>query len=227
MILPDGRDAGYLLVITGNMMSGKTEELIGRVTTLRRVEEIRAEAGRRAGLPYTPRRIGVYKHALDKRYATHEIASHSGRRMPAQPVSDPVEWYERVVRDDVQIAACDEVQFFLERDAHGWLIVQVAAELIRQGRWLILSGLDKDFRGMPFGPIGDLLALADERVSLVSVCVRCGSPAVLPQRLINGRPAAWDDPLVYPGASESYEPRCRRCHELEAPVPSFFPSRRG
>jgi thymidine kinase len=215
MILPERTEAGHLLVITGNMMSGKTEELIARLTTLERVEQIRAEAGRRQGLPYTPRRIGVYKHALDTRYSAYEIASHSGRRMPATPVASALELHRRILEDDVQIAACDEVQFFLERDDQGWVIVQVLADLLRRGLSLLICGLDKDFRGMPFGPMGDILALADERVSLVSVCVRCGAPAVLPQRLINGQPARWDDPLVYPGAAETYEPRCRRCHQIE------------
>ncbi len=85
-------------------------------------------------------------------------------------------------------------------------------ELIHYGCQVVVSGLDKDFRGMPFGPMGDILALADERVSLTSTCVQCGQPAVLPQRLIDGRPANWDDPIVYPGATEAYEPRCRNCH---------------
>jgi thymidine kinase len=219
MVHPYIPDAGHLLVITGNMMSGKTEELIARVRTLQRVEAIRAEASQRAGGAYEPRRIGVYKHALDTRYSANEIASHGGWRMQATPVESALELYRLVLRDGVQIVACDEVQFFMERDEEGYIIVRVLADFVRRGFQVLVSGLDKDFRGMPFGPMGDILALADERVSLTSTCVRCGAPAVLPQRLINGRPARWNDPVVYPGATEVYEPRCRRCHVVEGDGP--------
>jgi thymidine kinase len=205
-------ETGHLLVITGNMMSGKTEELIARLKTLERVESIRSQAAERDGYIYRRRRIGVYKHSLDTRYSETEIASHGGERMPAIPVHSARELLERVVADDVQIVACDEVQFFMEKNQHGYEIVQVLVELLRRRCQILVSGLDKDFRGLPFGPMGDILALADEGVSLMSTCVRCGAPAVLPQRLINGRPAAWTDPVVFPGATESYEPRCRRCH---------------
>lgn len=204
--------SGHLLVITGNMMSGKTEELIARLKTMERVESIRLQAAERDGYIYQKRNIGIYKHSLDERYSSTEIASHGGERMPAIPVSSPDDLLARVLQDDAKIVACDEVQFFMEKNEHGYVIVQVLVELLRQRRQVIVSGLDKDFRGLPFGPIGDILALADERVSLTSTCVRCGAPAVLPQRLINGRPAAWTDPIVFPGATESYEPRCRRCH---------------
>ncbi|GMA49000.1 thymidine kinase [Alicyclobacillus contaminans] len=205
-------EAGHLLVITGNMMSGKTEELIARLKTIQRVETIRQAAAERDGFSYTQRKIGVYKHSLDTRYSETEIASHGGDRMPAVPVDSAAALLERVIADDVQIVACDEVQFFMERDDDGYVIVRVLVELLRRRCQVIVSGLDKDFRGLPFGPMGDILALADERVSLTSTCVRCGAPATLPQRLINGKPAAWDSPVVFPGATESYEPRCRRCH---------------
>lgn len=205
-------DAGHLLVITGNMMSGKTEELIARIRTLDRVESIRAQAATREGRPYQPRRIGIYKHGLDTRYSETHIASHSGQRMNAVTINTAAALLEDVVDKQFRIIACDEVQFFMERDQNGYAIVDVLAELVRLRCLVLVSGLDKDFRGMPFGPMGDILALADERVTLTSTCVRCGAPATLPQRLINGRPAEWHDPVVFPGAMESYEPRCRKCH---------------
>jgi thymidine kinase len=217
MTLQTSLDTGHLLVITGNMMSGKTEELIARLRTAERIESIRAQAARRDGRAYTPRRIGVYKHGLDRRYSATEIASHGGQRVPATPVSSALELLARCLEGGVRVVVCDEVQFFMERDEEGWVIVRVLMELLRRGCQIMVSGLDKDFRGMPFGPMGDILALADERVSLTATCMRCGAPAVLPQRIINGRPADWNDPVVFPGATESYEPRCRRCHETVPP----------
>lgn len=208
-------DVGHLLVITGNMMSGKTEELIGRLRTISRVEGIREQAAKRDGLTYTPRKIGVYKHALDSRYSESEIASHGGQRLQATPVESAYALLERAILDGAKIVACDEVQFFMERDGDSYLIVSILNELVRRNCQVIVSGLDKDFRGMPFGPMGDILALADERVSLTSTCVQCGAPAVLPQRLINGKAAKWEDPIVMPGATEAYEPRCRRCHVID------------
>jgi thymidine kinase len=205
-------DVGHLLAITGNMMSGKTEELIARIRTFERVEAIRVQAAKREGTLYQGRKVGVYKHGLDTRYSDTQIASHSGQRMQAILVESAQALYQDVITNGYGIVACDEVQFFMEKDDDGYVIIKVLAELLRQRCLVIVSGLDKDFRGMPFGPMGDILALADERVSLTSTCVRCGAPAVLPQRLINGRPADWNDPIVFPGATEAYEPRCRRCH---------------
>lgn len=204
--------SGHLTVITGNMMSGKTEELIARLRTLERVEAIRAQAAARDGRPYARRRIGIYKHSLDNRYSVTHIASHGGQQVEAVSVSSANDLLQQAVSDNAGIVICDEVQFFMERTKQAYAIVYVLMELLHQGCHIIVSGLDKDFRGMPFGPMGDILALADERVSLTSTCVQCGQPAILPQRLIDGRPANWDDPIVYPGATEAYEPRCRACH---------------
>lgn len=207
-------------MITGNMMSGKTEELIARLRTLQRVEDIRCEAAARQGTTYRRRNIGVYKHALDRRFSADEITSHSGLRQHAVAVQTAQELWQRAIADDAGIVACDEVQFFMERGVDTYEIVQVLLELVHRHCHVVVSGLDKDFRGLPFGPIGDILALADERISLSATCMRCGGPAVLPQRLINGQPAQWDDPVVYPGATEAYEPRCRRCHEIAMPGPA-------
>lgn len=203
-------------------MSGKTEELIARLRTLERVEKIRVQAAARDSRPYQERLIGVYKHHLDTRYFETKIATHSGVSIDATAVSSATDLLERVRRDGARIVFCDEVQFFMEHNDYGYEIIQVLTALLQDGRQIVVSGLDKDFRGLPFGPMGDILALADERVSLTSTCVRCGAPAVLPQRLINGKPAAWDDPVVFPGAIEVYEPRCRRCHEIASHSETFF-----
>jgi len=214
-MMPDSATSGHLTVITGNMMSGKTEELIARLRTLERVEKIREQAAKRDNRTYTRRHIGVYKHHLDRRYFSDKIATHSGASIDATPVESAVHLLRQVRVENAGIVLCDEVQFFMEQDVSrgGYLIVAVLLEMLHEERQVIVSGLDKDFRGLPFGPMGDILALADERVSLTSTCVRCGAPAVLPQRLINGRPADWNDPVVFPGAVEAYEPRCRACHE--------------
>ncbi len=215
---PTGQSGfGHLLVITGNMMSGKTEEFIARIRALERVESIRAKASQTSDTPYQKRDIGVYKHALDDRFSATEIASHGGMRMPATPVFSASELLERILLDRVQIVACDEVQFFLERERGMYVIVDVLQQLLSKGFHILAAGLDKDFRGLPFGPMGEVLAMADERISLTSICAKCGAPAVLPQRLINGHPAHWDDPIVFPGAEEAYEPRCRSCHVVLPP----------
>jgi thymidine kinase len=208
----DSVESGHLTVITGNMMSGKTEELIARLRTLERVESIRQQAAKRDGRPYEPRRIGIYKHALDNRYSVTHIASHGGQRVEAISVPTAIDLLHQATTNGARIVICDEVQFFMEQTEKGYAIVYTLMELLHTGCHVVVSGLDKDFRGMPFGPMGDILALADERVSLTSTCVQCGQPAVLPQRLIDGRPANWDDPIVFPGATEAYEPRCRKCH---------------
>lgn len=212
MRLRDSQATGHLTVITGNMMSGKTEELIARLRTVERVEAIREQAAKRDGRPYDVKRIGIYKHSLDSRYSITHIASHGGQRVEAASVSSAEHLVRQVAADHARIVFCDEIQFFMERTHSGFVIVEALMELLHEGCQVVVSGLDKDFRGMPFGPMGDILALADERVSLTSTCVQCGQPAVLPQRLIDGRPANWDDPIVFPGATEAYEPRCRNCH---------------
>src|SRR5699024_8543361 len=109
---------------------------------------------------------------------------------------------------DVDIIGIDEVQFF---DDH---IVSAADELANNGIRVIMAGLDTDFRGEPFGPMPALMSLAETVTKLNAICPVCGSPASRTQRLINGKPASYDDPVILIGASESYEPRCRHHHEV-------------
>jgi len=187
----DGRD-GTIEVITGVMFSGKSEELLRRV--------------RRAVI--ARKNVQLFKSHLDDRYSgIHAISSHDGKRVEARPVSGSLEIVAHVDRA-VDVVAIDEVQFL---DDH---IVEVANRLADQGVRVIASGTDMDFRGRPFGPIGSLLAVADRVDKLHAICVVCGSPATRNQRLIDGRPAPAAGPTIQVGGSESYEARCRRCHEV-------------
>ncbi len=187
----ESRD-GTIEVITGVMFSGKSEELLRRVR--------RAVIARKS--------VQLFKSHLDDRYSgIHAISSHDGRRVEARPVSGSLEIVEHV-ESGVDVVAIDEVQFLDDR------IVEVVNRLADQGIRVIASGTDMDFRGRPFGPIGALLAVADRVDKLHAICVVCGDPATRNQRLIDGRPAPAAGPVIQVGGSESYEARCRRCHEV-------------
>lgn len=182
---------GWVEVITGPMFSGKTEELIRR---LRRAVIARQN-------------VQVFKPAIDHRYGLQRVASHSGFSFEAMAV-ERAEDILTHVREETNVVAIDEVQFF--NDA----VVDVVQRLAHQGRRVIISGLDTDFRGEPFGPMPLLLAQADQVDKLHAICMVCGGPATRTQRLINGRPARYDDPVILVGAQELYEPRCRLHHEV-------------
>lgn len=186
---------GWIEVICGGMFSGKSEELIRRVR--------RASIGRQ--------RIQTFKHQLDKRYDEVMINSHAGGKIEAHSVADSDDLY-RMVKGATRVVAIDEIQFFDE-----W-VVDVCRELADSGKRVIVSGLDLDFRGEPFGFMPRLLAIAEFVDKLQAICVMCGAPATRTQRLIDGAPAAWDDPIILVGAAEAYEPRCRHCHAIEAPM---------
>ncbi len=185
------RPAGGIEVVCGSMFSGKTEELIRRVR--------RAQIARQ--------RVQVFKHALDDRYAVQAITSHNGARIEAVPVTSSAEILARV-EPETDVVAVDEVQFL---DAG---ICQAAETLAHRGVRVILTGLDTDFRGEPFGPIPQLLAMAEEVTKLQAICMICGAPASRTQRLVEGRPAHFTDPIIFVGAREAYEARCRRCHDV-------------
>jgi thymidine kinase len=185
------RPAGSIEVICGSMFSGKTEELIRRI--------------RRAYI--ARQRVQVFKHALDDRYAAAAITSHNGAKIEAAPVAGSREIL-RLVEPAVEVVAVDEAQFLDDG------IAPVATSLAQRGVRVILAGLDTNFRGDPFGPMPLLLALAEEVTKLQAICVVCGAPASRTQRLVNGRPAHYSDPVVLIGAHEAYEARCRRCHEV-------------
>ncbi|MEF8774419.1 MAG: thymidine kinase [Halobacteriales archaeon] len=185
-------NGGRIEVITGSMFSGKTEELLRR---LRRAE-------------IADQNVAAFTPSMDDRYGTEIIGSHEGREWEAGVVDSerPGEVFE--VFDGEQVVAFDEANFFSNA------LVDVALELADDGRRVIASGLDKTYRGEPFEPVPQLLAHADYVDKLQAICVECGEPATMTQRLVDGKPAHVDDPTIVIGADESYEARCRDCHEV-------------
>ena len=170
------------------MFSGKSEELIRRVT--------RALIAKQ--------RVQVFKPIVDDRYDAVAVASHDGRTLEAHPVQS-VEEIKATLKRDTQVIAVDEGQFVGER------LTPLALKLADEGKRVIVAGLDLDFRGEPFGSMPDLLARAEVVIKLPAICY-CGRAATRTQRLIQGQPAHVDDPVILVGASESYEPRCREHH---------------
>jgi thymidine kinase len=182
---------GWIEVVCGSMFSGKTEELIRRVR--------RAKIARQ--------KVQVFKPALDTRYAVEKVTSHNGIESEAVPVDSSQAILDQIAHD-TNVVAVDEVQFF---DSG---VVSVCQSLAERGLRVICAGLDMDFRGEPFGPMPLLMAEAEQVEKLQAICVVCGTPASRTQRLIDGRPASYDDPIVLVGGSESYEARCRLHHEV-------------
>ena len=180
---------GWVEVICGPMFAGKSEELIRRVRTL----------------SYAHQKIIAFKPAIDNRYDKTAIASHDGEKYQALAVSN-VDDIERNIAPDTQVVAIDEVQFF------GQPIVSLVERLADKGIRVIVAGLDTDFRGEPFGPMPELLARAEFVTKLTAACTICGCAATRTQRLVNGEPAKFDDPVILVGAKESYEARCRKHH---------------
>lgn len=185
------KQSGWVEVICGSMFSGKSEELIRRL--------------RRA--TYANLAIRVFKPAIDNRYDDKSVVSHNGTKILARPIKRPEEIY-KFVDDTTDVVGIDEVQFFDES------IGNVVEKLANRGILVIAAGLDSDFRGEPFGPMPRLMATAEYVSKLNAICPICGSPATRTQRLIDGKPASYDDPVILVGASESYEPRCRHHHEV-------------
>ncbi len=182
---------GWIEVICGSMFSGKTEELIRRVR--------RAQIARQ--------QVQVFKHSLDARYAEREVASHNGLQLEASPVENSAR-LQALIAPETTVVAIDEGQFFDEG------LVALCDELADRGLRVIVAGLDMDFRGEPFGPMPQLMARAERVDKLQAICVVCGGPASRTQRLINGQPAAYDDPIIMVGAEEVYQARCRGCHQV-------------
>jgi thymidine kinase len=187
-----GSYRGWIEVITGVMFSGKSEEMIRRV--------------RRAVI--ARRRAQVFKSHLDDRYhGLYTISTHDGQAVNAEPINTSAE-IPRRVRDDTQVVAIDEAQFL----DHG--LTSVVTDLADRGIRVILAGTDMDFRGEPFGVIPELLALAEVVNKLHAICVVCGELASRNQRLVDGKPADYESPIILVGGQETYEARCRQCHEV-------------
>jgi len=182
---------GWIEVIVGVMFAGKSEELIRRV--------------RRAII--ARKRVQVFKSHLDDRYGLYRVTTHDGLSVEAQPADSSAE-IMREVRPETEVVAIDEAQFL---DAG---VVEVCTALAGRGMRVIVAGTDTDFRGEPFGAMPQLLAVAEVIDKLHAICVRCGDPACRNQRLIDGHPARYDSPTIMVGGSESYEARCRHCHEV-------------
>jgi len=183
---------GWMEVIAGVMFSGKSEELLRRV--------------RRAMI--ARKRVQLFKSHLDERYAgLYAVSSHDGRTASAIPIDSSTQIGLRL-DPTAQVIAIDEAQFL---DAG---IVELATSLAERGRRVILAGTDTDFRGEPFGPMPQLMAVAEVVDKLHAICVLCGSPASRNQRLIGGLPARYDSPTIMVGAADSYEARCRACHQV-------------
>ena len=187
-----GTTPGWIEVISGVMFSGKSEELIRRV--------------RRAVI--AKKKVQVFKSHLDERYSgVYAVSSHDGTIVEAEPVQHAIEIMERL-RPGTEVVAIDEAQFL---DSG---VVLVANTLARRGVRVVLAGTDSDFRGEPFGSMGELMAVAEVVDKLHAICVVCGGPASRNQRLVNGTPAPYDSPTIMVGGRESYEARCRHCHEV-------------
>lgn len=185
------KEPGWIEVIVGPMFAGKSEELIRR---LRRLD-------------YAKKKYLVFKPAIDDRYSKDEVVSHlknKAKAIPLKKASDILKY----VKDDIEVVGIDEFQFFDED------IISVCEELANRGVRVICAGLDNDFRGVPFPISANMLARAEFVTKLTAICVKCGAPATMTQRLVNGKPASIHDAVVLVGGTESYEPRCRHCHEI-------------
>jgi len=185
---------GWVEVICGSMFSGKSEELIRRV--------------RRA--TYANLNIKVFKPAIDDRYAKESVVSHNGSEAEAIPVLGARGILDQTAAElsQLDLVAVDEAQFFDDD------LIETVNHLADNGIRVILAGLDTDFRGEPFGPMPKLMTIAESVTKLTAICPKCGSPASRTQRLIDGKPASYHEPVILVGASESYEPRCRHHHEV-------------
>jgi len=186
---------GCLTVIIGPMFSEKSGELIRRCQKL---------------IQYGRKKVYAYKPAEDNRFAREDIVSRIGYTLPASSISceltSEVTAAILAETENIDVIAFDEAQFFT------WPIIELVEQLVYRGKHVIIAGLNTDYRGKPFGHIGDLLAMADEIVKLTAFCACCSDPnATFTQRTINGRPAALG-PLILIGDTESYEPRCRSCY---------------
>ena len=182
---------GWIEVVTGSMFSGKTEELLRRI--------------RRATI--AKQHVQVFKPKLDHRYGTNKVTSHAGANFTATPVENSAEILETLA-SETTVVAVDEAQFF---DAE---LTKVCTILADKGIRVIVAGLDQDFRGDPFGPMPIILSLAEQVSKLHAICVVCGKDASRTQRMIDGRPAYFEEPTVVVGGSESYEARCRTHHDV-------------
>jgi thymidine kinase len=191
-----GHTQGSIEVICGSMFSGKTDELIRRL--------VRAKIARQ--------KVQVFKPAIDVRFAVEKVRSHAGADFDAVPVEQADQILTKFAADTT-VVGIDEAQFLDPR------IVAVVQDLADKGARVLVAGLDMDFRGEPFGSMPTLLSMAERVDKLHAICMVCGDEASRTQRLVNGMPARYDEPIVIVGAAEMYEARCRAHHDVPRPVP--------
>lgn len=172
---------GRIEVICGSMFSGKTEELIRRLK--------RARIARQ--------RVEIYKPAIDTRYSDNDVVSHDANSIPSTPVESARSIL--LMASDAQVVGIDEAQFFDEA------IVEVCNELANSGKRVIVAGLDMDFKGIPFGPMPQLMAIAEDVTKVHAICVKCGNLAHVSHRIVK------DEQRVLLGEQHEYEPLCRQC----------------
>lgn len=192
MLIMKKNNKGSLEMICGSMFSGKSEELIRRLKRSQLAKQ----------------NVVAFKHSLDERTHIEYVVSHNGNKIKAIPTDNP-NIILSLVSDDIDVIGIDEVQFFDQK------IVNVICQLVETGKRIIAAGLDLDFKQVPFGPVPLLLAIADHVTKLKAICIECGNDAHFTQRLVNAKPAKYDDPTIMVGAQEKYQARCRNCYCID------------
>ena len=174
---------GRIEVVCGSMFSGKTEELIRR---MRRAQ-------------FARQRVEIFKPAIDVRYSEEDVVSHDQKHIQSTPIDSSASIL--LLANDIDVVGIDEAQFF------DMGLVDVCNELAYRGVRVIVAGLDMDFRGVPFGPMPALCAIADDVTKVHAICVRCGNLAYVSHRLVD------NDRRVLLGETQEYEPLCRECYK--------------
>lgn len=182
--------SGWVEVICGPMFAGKSEELIRKINRMN----------------FADVKCLIFKPLIDSR--TNGIKSRDGRYMDAIKITTPYEIYDYVNNEMPDVVAIDEAQFISNE------IIEVVQTLADNGVNVLIAGLDRDFKGEPFGPIPALLTIAEKITKLTAICTECGAEASRTQRLIDGKPANYNSPQILIGSSESYTARCRHHHRV-------------
>ncbi len=193
MVNTNRNKSGSLEVICGPMFSGKSEELIRRL--------------RRAAI--AKQNVIAFKHALDDRHTTEKVRSHNGATFDAYATAHIELILEHALQPTITVVGIDEVQFYTQE------IIPAICTMIDAGKEVIVAGLNLDFRSVPFGPMPTLLAIANSLTKLTAICTLCNKNAHFSQRLVNGEPAKFDDPIILVGAEESYQARCGNCYIID------------
>ena len=189
----ENRKFGWIECICGSMFSGKSEELLRRI---------------KRGV-IAKQKVLLFKPSIDNRYDENRVSTHNGNSYDSISIEKSSDIFKFVKDTKYDIIGIVEIQFF-DND-----IVKIINKLADDGIRVIVAGLDMDFKAEPFHPMPEIMAISEMVTKLHAVCNKCGKEASRSQRLINGKPAKYDDPIVVIGASESYEARCRHCHEIE------------